>query len=218
MPTSTPGAITRRIGSVMPQRCREDTVRQEHAAEGNHGEDRDRRDENRHRGDEVQALVDVAGRELGLEEELHAVGQRLAQAEQADLRQRDAHPVRPQPVLHPGGDPALDQHQVGRRRHQPADHQGDLDQGFKDDGEHGAMDRIDDGQESEERFNEFTKSCKLRIVAMSSHLHVLNVRISQFHLTPSCAVSLLRQHVDLQIQARLRHGAGGGGRNRGSRG
>ena len=64
-------------------------------------------------------LVDVAGRELGLEEELHAVGQRLAQAEQADLRQRNAHPVRPQPVLHPGRDPALDQHQVGRGRHQP---------------------------------------------------------------------------------------------------
>ena len=56
---------------------------------------------------EVQDLVDVAGRELLLEEELHAVGHRLAQAEQPDLRQRNAHAVRPQAVLHPGRDPPL---------------------------------------------------------------------------------------------------------------
>ena len=136
MPTSTPGAITRLIGCCDAPACREDVVRQE-AAEGDDGEDRDRRDENRHGGEEVQALIDVGGRVFGLEEELHAVGQRLAQAEEADLGQRDADPVRALAVLDPGGDPALAQHQVGGSRHQPADYQADLDQGYKDDGEHG---------------------------------------------------------------------------------
>ena len=116
--------------------CRKDAVRQD-AAEGDHGEDRDRRDENRHGGEEVQALIDVGGRVFGLEEKLHAVGQRLAQAEQADLGQRNADPVRAPAVLDPGGDPPLAQHQVGGSRHQPGDYQDDLDQGYKDDGEHG---------------------------------------------------------------------------------
>ena len=48
------------------------------------------------------------------------------------LVKRDAHPVRPQPVLHPGRHPPLQQHQVGRRGHQAADQQGDLHQGFED--------------------------------------------------------------------------------------
>ena len=44
--------------------------------------------------------------------------------EQADLRQRDSHPVRPQPILHPGRDPALQEHQIGRGGHQPGDRAG----------------------------------------------------------------------------------------------
>lgn len=104
------------------------------AAEGDHGEDRDRRDKNGHGGKEIQALVDVSGRVFGLEEEFYAVGQRLTQAEQADFRQGNAHPVRAFTVLDPGGDPSLPQHQVGGRRHQPGDYQDDLDQGYEDDG------------------------------------------------------------------------------------
>ena len=67
----------------------------QHAAEGNHGEDRQRRDENRRSGPAMNRTLSTwAGRVFRLEDELHAVGQRLAQAEQADLRQRNAHAVR----------------------------------------------------------------------------------------------------------------------------
>ncbi len=55
-------------------------------------------------------------RVLFLEDDLQAVGDRLPQAEQADLRQRNAHPIRPAPVLHPGGHSPFEQHEVGRRR------------------------------------------------------------------------------------------------------
>ena len=70
---------------------------------------------------DVQRLVDVGRRVLFLEDELQAVGQRLAEAEQLDLRQRNADAIGPEAVLHPGGDPALEQHEVGRRGHQAAD-------------------------------------------------------------------------------------------------
>ena len=114
---------------------RQDLGRQD-AAEGNHGEDGDGGDEHHHGGEEVEGLVDVRRRELRLEKELHPVGQRLPQAEQADLGQGDSHAIRPDAVLHPGGQPSLDQHQIGRRSHQRGDDQGDLQQGFDEDGEH----------------------------------------------------------------------------------
>ena len=44
----------------------------------------------------------------------------------------------PSAVLHPGRHPALDQHQVRGGRHQAADDQADLNQGFDDDGKHHA--------------------------------------------------------------------------------
>ena len=52
-------------------------------------------------------LIDVRRRVVFLEDEFQAVGQRLAQAEHADLRERNADAIRPSAILHPGGDPAL---------------------------------------------------------------------------------------------------------------
>ena len=102
----------------------------QNAAEGDHRKDRQGGHQDGYGSQEIEELVDVAGRELFLEDELRAVGDRLAEAEDADLGQGDAHPIRPPPVLDPGRDPPLDQHQVGGGAHQAADQQADFQQGF----------------------------------------------------------------------------------------
>lgn len=68
----------------------------------------------------------MLGREVFLEDDLQAVGQRLSEAKEADLRERDTDAVGALAILHPGGHPALDEHEIGRRRHQAADEQADL--------------------------------------------------------------------------------------------
>ncbi len=89
------------MGSVTPGTPR----RRQHAAERHHREGQ-RRGQNRDRGQDEQELVDVAGVTSSLIMNFTAVGQRLAQPEQADLRQRNAHAIRAQTVLHPGRHPA----------------------------------------------------------------------------------------------------------------
>jgi hypothetical protein len=74
----------------------------------------------------VEHLVDVLRREVFLEDDLEAVGERLAETEEPDLRERDADAVGALAILHPGRHPALDEHEIGRRRHQAADQQADL--------------------------------------------------------------------------------------------
>ena len=96
------------IGSVTPVNAQ----RRQHAAERNHGKDRQGGGQDHDRRQDEQELVDVGRRVFFLEDELQTVGQRLQQSQRPDA-------VRPQPVLHPGGDPALEQHQIGRRGHQP---------------------------------------------------------------------------------------------------
>ena len=112
--------------------------RRQRAAEGDRGEDRQRRGEDHQRRGRVEHLVDVPRREVFLEDDLQAVGERLAEPEEPHLRERDADAVGALAVLHPGGHPALDEHEVGRRRHQAADEQADLHEG-DDRGERGEV-------------------------------------------------------------------------------
>ena len=98
-----------------------DPDRRQHAAEGNDGKNRQGGGQDHDRRQDEQKLVDVGRRVLFLEDELQTVGQRLQQSQRPDA-------VGPQPILHPSGDPALEQHQIGRRRHQRTDQDRDLDQ------------------------------------------------------------------------------------------
>ena len=109
-----------RIGEAGDPQWRED------ASERDRREDRQGRSQNHQRRCVVENAVDAARREIFLEDDLQAVGQRLTEAEEADLREWDPDPVRPAAILHPGGDPPLQEHEVGRRGHQPADEQADL--------------------------------------------------------------------------------------------
>ena len=127
------GATSRLTGAVTPHEAGKGLGR-DRAAERDDREGGDRGDENRNRGHDEQRPIDPAGRKLLLEEEFHAVGDRLPQAEHADLRQRNPHAVRPKPILHPGGDPALDQHQIRRGSHQTGHQHGDLQQWFEHNG------------------------------------------------------------------------------------
>ena len=68
----------------------------------------------------------MLGREIFLEDDFQAVGQRLPEAEEADFREWDADAVGALAVLHPGRHPPLDEHEIRRRRHQAADEQADL--------------------------------------------------------------------------------------------
>ena len=102
--------------------------RRQHAAEGNRGEDRHRRGHDHDRRQAKQRFVDVAGGVFLFEDEFQPVGQRLAEAEHFDVRQRNADAVGPAAILHPGRHPALEQHQIRGRRHQPADEQRDFDE------------------------------------------------------------------------------------------
>ena len=119
-----------------------DAQRRQHAAEGDRRKNCQRRCEQHQRGRVVEHLVNVAGGEVFLEDDLQAVSQRLAEAEEPDLGQRNANPIGSPSVLHPGGDPPLDQDEVGSGRHQPADQQADFDQGGN---------RLGRGQESVHR-------------------------------------------------------------------
>ena len=74
------------------------------------------------RGDEVEQLVHLGGDDLFLEDELESVGDGLEQAPGADAVGADA-------VLRPGGDLALQQHQIGARALDDAHHDDDDDQG-----------------------------------------------------------------------------------------
>ena len=65
-------------------------------------------------------------REVFLEDDLQAVGERLPEAEETDLRERNADAVGALAVLHPGGHPSLDEHEIRGRRHQAADKEADL--------------------------------------------------------------------------------------------
>ena len=72
----------------------------------NHGED----------GSEVEIeLVDRGGDKLLLQEKLRGVRQGLPQAKKTNLRKRDAHPVRSQPILHPGAEPPFCGHTPGNQ-------------------------------------------------------------------------------------------------------
>ena len=103
-----------------------DAQRREHAPERDRREDRQGGGEDHQRCRVVEDAVDAARREVLLEDDLEAVGQRLPEAEEPDLREWDPDPVRPAAILHPGGNPPLQKDEVGRRGHQPADEQADL--------------------------------------------------------------------------------------------
>ena len=124
MPTSRLGATNSGIGSCTP----EIPKRRQHAAEGNRGEDRHRGGHDHDRRQAKQRFIDVAGGEFFFENEFQPIGQRLTQAEHFDVRQRNADAVGPAAILNPRRHPALQQHQIRRRRQQPADEQGDFDQ------------------------------------------------------------------------------------------
>ena len=100
--------------------------RGQRAAEGNRSEDRERRRENHEGRRRVQHFIDMPGREVFLEDDLEAVGEGLAEAEEPHLRERDADAIGALAILHPGRHPALDEHEIGRRRHQAADQEADL--------------------------------------------------------------------------------------------
>jgi len=94
-----------------------------HALDGAEGDDSDRDkragEGDERRGDEQRAL-DQERRQVFLEEELDAVGERLQQAEGADTRGSPA-------VLHATDELAFEQHRIGDRGERDDQHHDDLE-------------------------------------------------------------------------------------------
>src|SRR5688572_28370658 len=66
-----------------------------------------------------------------LENELQAVGERLAESPKANVRERYADAVWPDAVLRPGLHPPLQEHEIRGGGHEAAGEESDFDEGFE---------------------------------------------------------------------------------------